>query len=245
MSTEEEKPLGDGVFGKLSSSRSPAPKGPERREGPGGGIGRGRPAGAVPPPPAPALSRSFSVASAVSTGGEDVTGAGMEQLIPVVNKLQEVFQAVGACPVELPQIVVIGSQSSGKSSVLESFVGRWAQGCGRCGRLPGTRILAAQAVAAAVAWCGGSRTVCTTVGLHFCVGAGLWRRGSARTLAACRASTYRRVICLSACFSVSVRERLPCPPPLFPLSQGFPAAWHGHRDAAAAGAAAVQSAHRG
>ena len=48
----------------------------------------------------------------------------MENLIPVVNKLLDVFCAVGANPLDLPQIVVVGSQSSGKSSVLESIVGR-------------------------------------------------------------------------------------------------------------------------
>lgn len=48
----------------------------------------------------------------------------MENLIPVVNKLLDVFSAVEADPLDLPQIVVVGSQSSGKSSVLESIVGR-------------------------------------------------------------------------------------------------------------------------
>ncbi|CAM9551733.1 unnamed protein product, partial [Choristocarpus tenellus] len=48
----------------------------------------------------------------------------MEELIPIVNKLQDVFNAIGENPVGLPQIVVIGSQSSGKSSVLENIVGR-------------------------------------------------------------------------------------------------------------------------
>lgn len=48
----------------------------------------------------------------------------MNQLIPVVNKLQDVFTAIGKQFLELPQIVVIGSQSSGKSSVLENVVGR-------------------------------------------------------------------------------------------------------------------------
>lgn len=47
----------------------------------------------------------------------------MESLIPVVNKLQDVFNAIGYSPIDLPQIVVIGAQSSGKSSVLENVVG--------------------------------------------------------------------------------------------------------------------------
>ena len=66
----------------------------------------------------------------------------MESLIPVINKLQDVFNTVGADAIHLPQIVVVGSQvnsnfrwisiftnfeflqSSGKSSVIESLVGR-------------------------------------------------------------------------------------------------------------------------
>lgn len=48
----------------------------------------------------------------------------MDSLIPLVNKLQDVFSLVGHDPLDLPQIVVVGSQSSGKSSVLESIVMR-------------------------------------------------------------------------------------------------------------------------
>ncbi|XP_026474028.1 dynamin-1-like protein isoform X2 [Ctenocephalides felis] len=48
----------------------------------------------------------------------------MEALIPVINKLQDVFNTVGSDSIQLPQIIVLGSQSSGKSSVIESLVGR-------------------------------------------------------------------------------------------------------------------------
>jgi dynamin 1-like protein len=46
-----------------------------------------------------------------------------EELIPMVNQLQEVLSLTGA-QISLPQLVVVGAQSSGKSSVLESLVGR-------------------------------------------------------------------------------------------------------------------------
>jgi len=49
----------------------------------------------------------------------------MDQLIPLVNKLQDALAMADVEePIDLPQIVVVGSQSSGKSSVLESLVGR-------------------------------------------------------------------------------------------------------------------------
>jgi dynamin 1-like protein len=49
----------------------------------------------------------------------------MDQLIPIASKLQDVLGAVGQnTALDLPQIVVVGSQSSGKSSVLEGIVGR-------------------------------------------------------------------------------------------------------------------------
>ncbi|CAL8327211.1 unnamed protein product [Boreogadus saida] len=50
---------------------------------------------------------------------------GMEDLIPLVNKMQDAFAAIGQnSNLDLPQIAVVGGQSAGKSSVLENFVGK-------------------------------------------------------------------------------------------------------------------------
>jgi dynamin 1-like protein len=48
-----------------------------------------------------------------------------DDLLRVVNQLQDlVFNTIGNDSLDLPQIVVVGSQSAGKSSVLENIVGR-------------------------------------------------------------------------------------------------------------------------
>lgn len=50
-----------------------------------------------------------------------------ESLITTINKLQDALAPLGggsSSPIDLPQITVVGSQSSGKSSVLENIVGR-------------------------------------------------------------------------------------------------------------------------
>ena len=48
----------------------------------------------------------------------------MDGFLQIINDLQDVFSTVGVSPeiISLPQIVVVGSQSTGKSSVLESIV---------------------------------------------------------------------------------------------------------------------------
>lgn len=46
-------------------------------------------------------------------------------VIPIINKLQDIFAQLGSqSTIALPQVAVVGSQSSGKSSVLEALVGR-------------------------------------------------------------------------------------------------------------------------
>lgn len=64
----------------------------------------------------------------MSSGGQEgnqgpaAVGAAV---IPVVNRLQDIFAQLGAAStIDLPQVAVVGSQSSGKSSVLEALVGR-------------------------------------------------------------------------------------------------------------------------
>eukprot|EP00656_Telonema_subtile_P053169 TRINITY_DN761_c0_g1_i1.p1 TRINITY_DN761_c0_g1~~TRINITY_DN761_c0_g1_i1.p1 ORF type:complete len:782 (+),score=241.73 TRINITY_DN761_c0_g1_i1:134-2479(+) len=48
----------------------------------------------------------------------------MENLVPLVNDLQDIFNGLGFHPIQLPQICTLGGQSAGKSSVLESIVGK-------------------------------------------------------------------------------------------------------------------------
>ncbi|KAJ0252024.1 Dynamin-related protein 3A [Hirschfeldia incana] len=68
----------------------------------------------TPPPPS---SSSAAAASKAAPLGSSV--------IPIVNKLQDIFAQLGSqSSIELPQVAVVGSQSSGKSSVLEALVGR-------------------------------------------------------------------------------------------------------------------------
>ncbi|RWR72026.1 CTP synthase [Cinnamomum micranthum f. kanehirae] len=46
-------------------------------------------------------------------------------VIPIVNKLQDICAQLGSVStIDLPQVAVVGSQSSGKSSILEALVGR-------------------------------------------------------------------------------------------------------------------------
>ncbi|CAG2109665.1 unnamed protein product [Medioppia subpectinata] len=58
----------------------------------------------------------------VTTSGVPKTPRFAANLIQIVNELQDKLK--GTVALDLPQIVVVGGQSSGKSSVLESIVGR-------------------------------------------------------------------------------------------------------------------------
>ncbi|KNA20062.1 hypothetical protein SOVF_055780 [Spinacia oleracea] len=79
----------------------------------------------------PPSSPSPSTAAAAASLGQSV--------IPIVNKLQDIAAQLGSSPAfDLPQVAVVGSQSSGKSSVLEALVGRdfLPRGCDICTRRP-------------------------------------------------------------------------------------------------------------
>ncbi|XP_074287055.1 dynamin-related protein 3A-like isoform X2 [Silene latifolia] len=78
-----------------------------------------------PPPPQPQLPLT-SIGSSV---------------IPTINKLQDILSCLGAhqlSQIRLPHVAVVGSQSSGKSSVLEALVGRdfLPRACDICTRRP-------------------------------------------------------------------------------------------------------------
>ncbi|KAK6927677.1 Dynamin, N-terminal [Dillenia turbinata] len=78
------------------------------------------------------LDYDFSNSKPFSTIGSSV--------IPILNKLQDIFLPLssGFPKIHLPQVAVVGSQSSGKSSVLEALVGRdfLPRGCDICTRRP-------------------------------------------------------------------------------------------------------------
>lgn len=77
-------------------------------------------AAAEPEPGARAAAGSQPAGPTAAMGNR-----GMEDLIPLVNRLQDAFSAIGQnADLDLPQIAVVGGQSAGKSSVLENFVGR-------------------------------------------------------------------------------------------------------------------------
>ncbi|KAG1370110.1 hypothetical protein COCNU_15G004760 [Cocos nucifera] len=68
-----------------------------------------------------------TVSAAPSTAAPPAAAAAAvgNSVIPIMNKLQDIFSKLGtAFTVDLPQVAVVGCQSSGKSSVLEALVGR-------------------------------------------------------------------------------------------------------------------------
>ncbi|KAK2658873.1 hypothetical protein Ddye_005406 [Dipteronia dyeriana] len=75
-----------------------------------------------------------------SSNGKTVTATIGSSLIPIINRLQDILSPFGGelAKISLPQVAVVGSQSSGKSSVLEALVGRdfLPRGCDICTRRP-------------------------------------------------------------------------------------------------------------
>ncbi|CAL4972437.1 unnamed protein product [Urochloa decumbens] len=70
-------------------------------------------------------SASSTAPLAAATAAAAAAAAVGSSVIPIVNKLQDIFAQLGSgSTIDLPQVAVVGSQSSGKSSVLEALVGR-------------------------------------------------------------------------------------------------------------------------
>jgi hypothetical protein len=68
------------------------------------------------------MSHRVGVRASADGARQQTLGSG---LVPLVNRLQDIFASAGvrgAKGIDLPQIAVVGSQSSGKSSVLEALV---------------------------------------------------------------------------------------------------------------------------
>jgi dynamin 1-like protein len=69
------------------------------------------------------FSSAPSAPSAAATAAAAAAAAVGSSVIPIVNKLQDIFAQLGSSStIDLPQVAVVGSQSSGKSSVLEALV---------------------------------------------------------------------------------------------------------------------------
>lgn len=78
----------------------------------------------VPPSPSSSMASENMPSSPSSSSSSAATPLG-NSVIPIANKLQDIFAQLGSqSTFELPQVAVVGSQSSGKSSVLEALVGR-------------------------------------------------------------------------------------------------------------------------
>ncbi|KAK1310995.1 Dynamin-related protein 3A [Acorus calamus] len=73
----------------------------------------------------PASTAAAAAAATTPSPSSSTAGSLGHSVIPMVNRLQDIFSQLGsASTIDLPQVAVVGSQSSGKSSVLEALVGR-------------------------------------------------------------------------------------------------------------------------